>query len=158
MGEDRETGGGIEGDADASGGLMVAVFEAAGGLLGIDSSRIEEVVRVPMITPVRGSSEYVLGIANLRGRIITVLDVSARLGLGRTAIGEDSRMLVATSAGESIGALVARLHDVVEINRSSLRSLAGKTGTAQDRFSLGVVNVQGKGVAFVDVDRVFATD
>jgi purine-binding chemotaxis protein CheW len=134
--------------------FMAAVFEAGESLFGIDSARIEEIVRVPAITPVRGSSDYVLGIANLRGRIVTVLDVSARLGLGAAGIGEDARILVASSGGESIGILVRRLRDVMEVERSDLRALAGEVGAAREDLFLGVFDAQGRMTALLDPDKI----
>jgi purine-binding chemotaxis protein CheW len=133
--------------------FMAAVFETGGGTFAIGSSRIEEIARVPAITPVRGAGKAVLGIANLRGRIITVLDAAAILGFGRGAAGEGARILVADGGGESIGLLVEGLRDVVEVERSTLRVFSG--GSGEDRF-LGAFESQGRTAVLLDPDKVLA--
>jgi len=146
----------MDGDRGGDDRFMAAVFEAGKELLALDSSRIEEIVRIPAITPVRGASACVLGVANLRGRIITVLDAAALLGLGATRPIDDARILVVASGGELIGILVERLRDVVEVERSSLRGLGGERDPARDERFLGVFDAQGRAAALLDPDLILA--
>ena len=69
----------------------------------IDATLIQEVVMVGELTPVRHAPDYVAGIRNLRGRIITVIDLCVRLGLGSVEIGPESRILIADWKGEPVG-------------------------------------------------------
>jgi len=150
----------MDGSNGSGDGLMAALFEAGGGLFALDTSRIEEIARAPAITPVRGSGDAVLGIANLRGRIITVLDATALLGLGRAAAGDDARILVTASGGESVGVLVERLRDVAEVERSSLRALSAGTArggrAVREDLFLGAFEAQGRTAALLDPDKVLA--
>ena len=52
---------------------------------GVDIFAVREIVKAQEITSVPGTADYVLGIINLRGKIVSVVDLSARLGLGRAA-------------------------------------------------------------------------
>ncbi len=63
------------------------------------------------ITPVRHAPDFVAGIRNLRGRIITVIDLAVRLGIGSVEIGPESRILIADWKGEPVGLLVDRVAD-----------------------------------------------
>ena len=65
------------------------------------------------LTPVRHARTYVAGIRNLRGRIITVIDLCVRLGLGAVEIGPESRILIADWKGEPVGLLVDRVADAI---------------------------------------------
>ncbi len=62
--------------------LLIATFQLGSGVFGLDTVLIQEVVMVGELTPARHAPEYVAGIRNLRGRIITVIDLCVRLGLG----------------------------------------------------------------------------
>ena len=66
------------------------------------------------LTPVRHAPDYVAGIRNLRGRIITVIDLCVRLGLGAVEIGPESRILIADWKGEPVGLLVDRVADAID--------------------------------------------
>jgi purine-binding chemotaxis protein CheW len=140
----------------AEGSFMAVTFEAADTSIGIDAASVEEIVRVPPITPVRGAGAHVLGIVNLRGRIITVVDVSARLGLGTAPIGDEARILVTTTKGESIGALVPRLSDVLEAERSDIRRIAGDIKGASGDFFVGVFEKSGRLTALLDPEKALS--
>src|SRR3954447_8460328 len=75
--------------------LLTATFHLGDGegVFGIDATLIQEVVMVGELTPVRHAPEYVAGIRNLRGRIITVIDLCVRLDLGNVEVGPESRIL-----------------------------------------------------------------
>ncbi|MDA8427618.1 MAG: chemotaxis protein CheW [Treponema sp.] len=133
--------------------FMAVTFEIADTVIGIDAGLVEEIVRVPAVTPVRGAEAHVLGIVNLRGRIVTVLDVSMRLGLGPAAAGDEARILVTTTKGESIGALVPRLADVLEADRSEMRRLPGDLKGAKEDFFVGVFEKAGRLVALLDPEK-----
>ena len=101
--------------------LLTATFQLGGddGIFGIEATLIQEVVMVGELTPVRHAPSYVAGIRNLRGRIITVIDLCVRLGLGAVTIGPESRILIADWKGEPVGLLVDRVDEVVEIEHSA---------------------------------------
>src|SRR5208337_4889093 len=88
--------------------LLISTFQLGDddGVFGIDATLIEEVVMVGELTPVRHAPAYVAGIRNLRGRIITVIDLCVRLGLGAVKIGPECRILIADWRGEPVGLLV----------------------------------------------------
>jgi purine-binding chemotaxis protein CheW len=135
---------------------MAVTFEASDTVIGMDASCVEEIVRVPPITPVRGAADHVLGIINLRGRIVTVIDISARLGFGAAAVGDEARILVTTVGGESIGALVPRLADVLEAERSEIRRIAGDIKGASGELFLGVFEKGGRLAALLDTDKALS--
>lgn len=132
------------------GDLVIVTFEIGDALIGIDSSIVEEIVRVPPITPVRGSDEYVLGIVNLRGRIITIVDISVRLGLGAVEIDDGTRILVTTVRGEAIGAIVSHLSDVIETTHSTVQRLAGHLKGANEEYFVGIFENAGRLIALLD--------
>ena len=134
--------------------LLAVVFEAGGSLFAIDSSRVEEIARLPRITAVRGAEEQVLGIANLRGRIITVLDAAMLLGFGPTPLGEEARILVANQVGESIGLVVERLRDVVEVEQEGLHLISCEGASPRAELYLGAFEEGGRTVALLAPDRI----
>ena len=72
-------------NAKAEAELLVATFLLGEAIFAIDTALIQEVVMTGDLTPVRHAPGYVAGIRNLRGRIITVIDLRVRLGLGSSS-------------------------------------------------------------------------
>ena len=77
---------------------------------GVDIFSVREIVRVQEITKVPGAPDFVLGVINLRGRIISVVDLGRQLGQPPTEIGRNSRLLVIDRLGGLV-ALFALLAD-----------------------------------------------
>jgi purine-binding chemotaxis protein CheW len=147
----------MNGTKTGEGAFMAVTFEVADTVIGVDARHVEEIVRVPSITPVRGARNYELGIVNLRGRIITVIDMSARLGLGAAAVGNDARILVTSTQDESVGILVPKLSDVVEADHSDIRRLAGEVRGVKDDYFVGVFEKAGRLTVLLDPEKALGT-
>jgi len=140
--------------------LLIATFQLGNhdGIFGIDATLIQEVVMVGELTPVRHALDYVVGIRNLRGRIITVIDLSVRLGLGYVAIGPESRILIAGWKGESIGLLVGRVADAIAVETSDLEAAPQNLHGVQMQKLLGVFRSGQRLAALLDLSAVLGVD
>jgi len=87
---------------------LLATFFVRDMLCGLDATAVQEVIRLGPVTPVHYAPEEVLGILNLRGRIVTIVDLGLRIGLPRIATGSDSRIFIVEDRDEFIGLLVNR--------------------------------------------------
>lgn len=77
--------------------------------------RVQEVVRASPVVALRGAGAHVLGVMNLRGRIVPVIDLAIWLGTGRTEPDDAARIIVLEHEEELLGVLVSALDDVVSI-------------------------------------------
>jgi purine-binding chemotaxis protein CheW len=105
---------------NAADDLLVATFLLGEGTFGLDTALIQEVVMLGEVTPVHHAPTYVAGIRNLRGRIVTVIDLRMRLGLPQIDAGPESRILIADWKGEPVGLLVDGVDDTVEVGAGDL--------------------------------------
>ncbi|MGA3132503.1 MAG: chemotaxis protein CheW [Terracidiphilus sp.] len=140
--------------------LLVATFQLGSddGVFGIDATLIQEVVMVGELTPVRHAPDYVAGIRNLRGRIITVIDLCVRLGLDAIEIGLESRILIADWKGEPVGLLVNRVADAVALEAGSLQPAPPNLHGVQMQKLLGVFRSGERLAALLDLAAVLTTD
>lgn len=135
-------------------GLMLVVFSAGDSFMAFDAAAVGELMRPPALTPVHGAPDYVMGVANLRGRILTVIDLERRLGLPRTAAQSDPRVLVMEEGGEAIGVYVPALADVIEAEE--LSPLGAELQGSDPELFLGVVERGGSLIAVLDPARSLA--
>lgn len=105
---------------NAEGELLVATFLLGDGTFGLDTTLIQEVVKLGEVTPVRHAPGYVAGIRNLRGRIVTVIDLRIRLELPIIDLGPETRILIADWKGEPVGLLVDAVSDTTEVAAEDL--------------------------------------
>jgi purine-binding chemotaxis protein CheW len=118
--------------------LLVATFRLGEGMFGIDTALIQEVVMTGDLTPVRHAPGYVAGIRNLRGRIITVIDLRVRLDLGCVECDPENRVLIVDWKGEPVGVLVDRVADTVPVGTGALRAVPPNLHGVQMQNLLGV--------------------
>jgi purine-binding chemotaxis protein CheW len=116
------------------------------------------VVMVGEITPVHHAADYVAGIRNLRGRIITVIDLCVRLSLGAVENGPENRILIADWKGEPVGLLVDRVADAVALEAGNLESAPPNLHGLQMQKLRGVFRSGERLVALLDLAAVLGAD
>lgn len=110
---------------------MLASFRLDDAWYGLDALLIQEVVRLRDCTPVPSAAHFVTGILNLRGKIVTVLDLKARLGLPPADAIHLKPILVIPFRSEQVGLLIDEIDDVIEIDPSRLEALPANV---EERF------------------------
>lgn len=125
---------------------------------GINVMQVQEVLRYTEIAPVPGAPEYVLGIINLRGNVVTVIDTRSRFGLPPTEITDNSRIVIIESDEQVVGILVDSVAEVVYLRSSEIDS-APNVGTEESaKFIQGVSNRSGELLILVDLNKLLSDD
>ena len=134
--------------------LLLATFFVGNALCALDASGVQEVIRVEAVTPVRHAPQQVAGVINLRGKIVTLLDLGMILGFGKSAVSRESRIFIVEDRNEFIGVLVDRVADVVEVERGQEEALPINIPSAQARFFQGVCRAAGQVIALLNAGEV----
>ena len=136
--------------------VLLATFFVREALCGLDATGIQEVIRVGPLTPVRHAPPEVAGIVNLRGKIVTILDLGLRLGFAKAVVSGDSRIFIIEDRSEFIGLLVDRVDEVVEVEPGQWRQPPANVNAAQSRFFKGVCSARGRVITLLDSGQVLA--
>lgn len=138
--------------------MEIATFYVGDALCGMDILKIQEINKLTRMTRVPQASGYVLGILNLRGQIVTIIDLSRKLGLGASDISQDSRNIIVNSAGGHVGLLVRAIGDVVTANMNRRERAPANMGGIQGDFFTGVYKTENHLVGLLDVEKVLGID
>ena len=122
---------------------------------GVNVMQVQEVLRFTEITPVPGAPAYVLGIINLRGNVVTVIDTRQRFMLGPKAVDDATRIVIMEAEGQVIGILVDSVAEVVELRASEIESAPNVGNEESARFVLGVSSLEGELLILIDLDKLF---
>ncbi len=136
--------------------VLLATFFVRDALCALDATEVQEVIRLGPVTPVRYAPEAVLGIVNLRGKIVTIVDLGLRLGLPKAVPGADSRIFIMEDRGEFIGLLVDHVDEVVEIERERWQPPPANVNWGQAQFFKGVCRDRGRVITLVDASQILA--
>ncbi|GAA6185660.1 MULTISPECIES: chemotaxis protein CheW [Alteromonadaceae] len=125
---------------------------------GINVMQVQEVLRHTEIAPVPGAPDYVLGIINLRGNVVTVIDTRTRFGLPPHDITDSTRIVIIESEEQVVGILVDSVAEVVYLRSSEIDS-APNVGTEESaKFIQGVSNRDGELLILVDLNKLLSDE
>ena len=136
--------------------ILLTTFFVRDALCALDAAGIQEVIRLGPVTPVRYAPDEVIGIVNLRGRIVTIVDLGLRLGFPKAVAGNDSRIFIIEDRNEFIGLLVDRVDEVVEVERDQWQAPPANVRGAQGRFFQGVYRAGGRVITVLDPGPILA--
>lgn len=138
--------------------LQWVTFCLANETYCINVMDVQEVLRYTEISRVPGAPSYVLGIINLRGKVVTVMDTRQRFGLPPAEVNEDTRIVIIESGKQVIGILVDGVAEVVYLRQSEIESPPKVGGDEATNFIHGVSNKNDKLLILVDLSRMLSDD
>jgi purine-binding chemotaxis protein CheW len=134
--------------------MLLATFYVRASLCALDAAGVQEVIRLGPVTPVRYAPEEVLGVVNLRGKIVTILDLGLRLGWAAAVAGPESRIFIMEDRNEFIGLLVDRVDEVVEVEHDHWQPPPANVNARQARFFKGVCRAGGRVITLLDATLI----
>lgn len=137
---------------------LLIVFALGDGLFGIKADLIQEVVKVSTMTPVYHAPDYIIGIRNLRGRVVTLLDLQLRLGLGASMTTAENRILIIEWQGEPVGLLVDRIVDTIPLEGARVEQAPANLPISQEQSLQGVVRHDERLIALLNMDTLLGVE
>jgi purine-binding chemotaxis protein CheW len=125
-----------------------------GQLFGLPISRVQDVFMPERVTRVPLSSQEIAGVLNLRGRIVTVVDMRARLGLPKSDEGKTPMAVGVDLRGESYGLLIDTIGEVLRLSEEAREENPVNLDPRMAKFAGGVYRLDGQLMVVLDVDRV----
>ena len=138
--------------------LQWVTFQLDRETYGINVMQVQEVLRYTEIAAVPGAPDYVLGIINLRGNVVTVIDTRSRFGLQPAEVSDNSRIVIIEPEKQVIGIMVDSVAEVVYLRASEI-DVAPSVGTEESaKFIQGVSNRDGELLILVDLNKLLSDD
>ena len=137
-------------------------FSLGDELFGVEVTRAREILSVTPVTKVPQTPEYLLGVINLRGQVVPVVDMRLKLGLPVSEETEETCIIVVEVQvdGESIivGALADAVREVLEIRTDQIEP-APRLGTRlKTEFITGMGKIGEQFLILLNIDRIFSSD
>ena len=126
-------------------------------LFGLPISRVQDVFMPDRLTRVPLSSPEIAGVLNLRGRIVTAIDMRRRLGMQPRTAGRPPMAVGIELKGESYGLLIDTVGEVLKLADGTRESNPVNLDQHLARVSAGVHRLEGQLMVILDVDRVLET-
>ncbi|MDY0273990.1 MAG: chemotaxis protein CheW [Desulfomicrobium sp.] len=140
------------------GPVQLSCFYVGSALCAIDINVVQEMNRQMEMTRVPQAPVHVLGIMNLRGRIVTIIDLGQKLGLTPSQKTDSSRIIIVNSQDENIGLLVDKITDVITVQWEDMESTPSNIKGVRSKYFQGVFKANKDLVAVLDVETVLTEE
>lgn len=140
---------------NADGGMTEYVTTLIGGqLFGLPISRVQDVFMLDRLTRVPLAAAEIAGVLNLRGRIVTAIDMRVRLGLTRQETGKPPMAVGVELGGESYGLLIDSVGEVLKLPDDGREANPVNLDPRLAALAAGIHRLDGQLLVILDVDRV----
>ena len=134
----------------------VVGFNVGRETYGIPIASLHEIVRVPEITAVPDAPDYLEGVINLRGKIVSVVDLRKRFGKPTTAIDRHNRILVVEHRGRLAGMIVDSASEVIKIPDTDIEAAPAMMREGGLDCVTGLGKYNGRLIILLDINKVLA--
>ncbi|MEW5723430.1 MAG: chemotaxis protein CheW [Thermodesulfobacteriota bacterium] len=134
------------------GARQFVTFRLGDHFLGLDVLEVREINRVLETTPVPPAPAFVRGLINLRGQVITVLDLGVRLGLAPLEITPETHNVILKA--DRVGLLVDAIGDVATVEENEIEAPPANLVGLEDELINGVVQLEGELLVILDAAKV----
>ncbi len=141
-----------------NGTLQCVTFTLEDEIYGIDVMQVQEVLREVEVAPVPGAPHYVLGIINLRGNVVSVIDARTRFGLPTKESDDMTRIIVIEAQQQIIGILVDSVAEVVDIKRKDIDTAPNVGNSETAKYIDGVVSRGDNLLILVDLNKLLSEE
>lgn len=138
--------------------LQLVSFEVSGEEFAVDILAVQEINRMMDLTRVPQSPPEVEGVINLRGKIIPVLDLRRKFGMGAADRTEANRIIVVDVNKKVLGFIVDRVHEVLRISSETVEPAPAMACSINAEFISGVAKLEDRLIILLDLTRLFGTE
>jgi purine-binding chemotaxis protein CheW len=142
--------------------LHLVTFRVGTELFGVPIAKVQEIVRVPAIARIPQAPDFVEGVINLRGRVITVVDMHKRLSRAMTVEGRErdrkSRILVVEVEGRLVGVIVDEVREVIKLQPEQVEAAPPMVAGLSNQYINGVGKLPDDLLVLVDIEKILTAE
>lgn len=134
--------------------LQLVTFGIDGEEFGVDILSVKEIIRMVEVTKVPKSPDFVEGVINLRGRIIPIIDLRKRFGLGARDHDKETRIIVVEISGMTVGFIVDSVSEVLRIPADTVEPPPPVVSGIEADYISGVGKLEDRLLILLELNRI----
>lgn len=139
--------------------IQLVVFNIGDEEFGVEINQVREIVKLLPITRMPKSPEFIEGVVNLRGQIITVIDLSKRLDIPTAGKSDTTRIIVVEIGDTTVGMIVDSVTEVLRMSTSDIENTPALIQTqVHEKYLRGVGKMDDRLLILLDLNAVFSTE
>lgn len=133
--------------------MQVVIFKLGDEQFAVETSKVQSINDVMQITRVPKSPDYIKGLINLRGNVISLLDINLLLDVKKSEKKQES-MIILEMEDELVGITVDQVDEVLDVEDSMIEKVED---AKKNKYVKGVINFKNRIVTLIDIDNLIAS-
>jgi purine-binding chemotaxis protein CheW len=135
----------------------LVIFSLGKELYGVTIHAVESIIKLQAITQVPKTATFILGVTNLRGTVVPVLDLRIRFNLPINEDTANTRIVIVNSEGSKVGIVVDEVTEVLKVARNTIQPPPPLSTTIESSFINGIARINDRLVILLDLEKVLAS-
>jgi purine-binding chemotaxis protein CheW len=138
--------------------LQIVCFKIGNEEYGIDILQVQEILKLPKVTKLPKSKPYIMGVIDLRSKVLPIVDLSKRFGIESNKLTENSRAIVVNISGKKVGLGIDSVSHVIKVNASDIEPPPPVVRGISGKYIIGIAKMGDGFVVILDINQMFTVD
>ncbi len=137
--------------------LQIVCFKIGTEEYGIDILKVQEILKLPNITKLPKTEPYIMGVIDLRGRVIPIADLSIKFGIESGNLKGNSRAVVVDIGGKQVGLAIDSVSHVIKVKSEDIEPPPPIVKGISGKYIIGIAKMENSFVVILDINKIFTT-
>jgi purine-binding chemotaxis protein CheW len=138
--------------------LQIVCFKIGSEEYGLDILQVQEILKLPKVTKLPRSKPFIMGVIDLRGKVLPIVDLSKRFGIESNKMSENSRAIVVNIGGKKVGLGIDSVSHVIKVNSNDIEPPPAVVKGISGKYIVGVAKVENGFVILLNINQMFSTE
>lgn len=136
--------------------IQLIVFRAGGEEFGVKIDAVREIIKMGMITPIPESPHFIKGIINVRGEIVTAIDIKSRFSLPAKKEDESKHIIVTKIDDNLFGLIVDEVIEVLRILKKDIQLTPSSLIRTHEKYVSGIISHEGRFIILLNIKKLLS--
>lgn len=138
--------------------MQIVCFKVGTEEYGIEILKVQEILKLPKITTLPKSADYILGIIDLRGKVIPIIDLGRKFSIDdqREAVTKNLRAIVVNINNKKVGLAIDAVSHVIKVENKDIEPAPPIVKGISGRYIVGIAKVDKGFVIILDINQIFS--
>ena len=142
---------------EVSNSIQIVCFKIGSEEYGIDILQVQEILKIPKVTKLPKSSRHILGVIDLRGRVIPIIDLGKRFGIVAD-LSNSSRAVVVDIEGKQVGLAIDSVSHVIKVDAGDIEPPPPVVKGISGKYIVGIAKLKTGFVVILDINQIFSSE
>lgn len=138
--------------------LQIVCFKIGNEEYGIDILQVQEILKLPRVTKLPKSKPYIMGVIDLRGKVLPIVDLSKRFGIDSNRDTENSRAIVVNISGKRVGLGIDSVSHVIKVGANDIEPPPPVVRGISGKYIVGIAKMEDGFIVVLDINQMFSTE